>query len=126
MVAESDNPLGSNPAPFNASTNHVSDFASSSNDPMEAAVSGFDRNKNNLNLAGFVEGLDAFNRSYSSTMLSRSSSVETDTSESRSSLGSWYLRLNWRPLRRVVERRQQRSASEVWRSATTIRVSPPM
>lgn len=64
-------------------------------------------------------------RSYSSIMLSRSSSVVTEIKESRSSLGSWYLRVKGRPLRRVLERRLERSEREVWRSTTTIRVSPP-
>lgn len=64
-------------------------------------------------------------RSYSSIMFSRSSSVVTEMRESRSSLGSWYLSVKGRPFRNVFERRVERSASEVARSATMMRVSPP-
>lgn len=64
----------------------------------------------------------------------------TEINESRSSDGSWYLRVNggketdWDEARededwdliRVLVRRVVRSTREVWRSTTTMRVSPPM
>uniref|UniRef100_A0A0A9HS90 Uncharacterized protein n=1 Tax=Arundo donax TaxID=35708 RepID=A0A0A9HS90_ARUDO len=64
-------------------------------------------------------------RSYSSTRLSRSSSVETEMRESRSSLGSWYLRVKGQPPRSDRERRAWTSARDALRSTATIRVSPP-
>ncbi|GMP32995.1 hypothetical protein CsSME_00006509 [Camellia sinensis var. sinensis] len=125
MVAESDSPLGSKPAPFSASTNHVSDLASSSREPIEAAVSGLARKRNRRRRAVF-NGVVGVMRSYSSIMFSRSSLVVTEMRESSSSLGSWYLRVKWRLLRSVQERREERSKREEWRSITTMRVTPPM
>jgi hypothetical protein len=40
-------------------------------------------------------------------MFSKSSSVVTEIRESKSSLGSWYLKMKGRPLRRVLERREE-------------------
>lgn len=93
---------------------------------MEAAVSGLARKRNKRRRPGFEE-TEVVIRSYSSNMLSRSSSVATEMRESRSSLGSWYFRVKRRPLRRVRERREERAEREElpWRSTTTMRVSPP-
>lgn len=87
--------------------------------------SGFVGNRNNRIREGLMDELAAVVRSYSSIMFSRSSSVVTEMRESRSSFGSWYLRVKGLPLRKVLERRVESSVSEVVRSTTTMRVSPP-
>jgi hypothetical protein len=112
-----------------ASTNQFSDLDESSRrEPTEEEDSGFAgkrkiriREVREDPLPEEVEPL----RSYSSMRLSRSSSVETEMRESRSSLGSWYLRVKGLPPRSDRERRAWTSASDACRSTATIRVSPP-
>ena len=129
--AESDRPPSDIPAvPLSALRNQSSDFPepkpkAEGSGPMGWAESGLLEKRNRRIREGFEELLAEAVRSYSSIMLSRSSSVVTEMRESRSSLGSWYLRAKGRPLRKVLERRVEISEREVWRSTTMMRVSPP-
>jgi hypothetical protein len=113
-----------------ASTNQVSDLeVSSRREPREEEDSGL-AGKRKSRIREVREDPPpeeevAATRSYSSTRLSRSSSVETEMSESRSSLGSWYLSVKGWPESRERESRAWTSASVAFRSTATIRVSPP-
>jgi hypothetical protein len=112
-----------------ASTNQFSDLEESSRrEPREEEDSGL-AGKRKSRIREVREDPppeeEAAMRSYSSTRLSRSSSVETEMRESRSSLGSWYLSVKGRPPSSDRERRAWTSASVAWRSTATIRVSPP-
>jgi hypothetical protein len=112
-----------------ASTNQVSDLEESSRrEPSEEEDSGL-AGKRKRRIREVREDPPpeevAATRSYSSTRLSRSSSVETEMRESRSSLGSWYLSVKGWPARSDRERRAWTSASEAFLSTATIRVSPP-
>lgn len=73
---------------------------------MEEIDSGLDGKRKRRRRDDLAEEL-LFSRSYSSIILSRSSSVVTEIKESRSSFGSWYLRVKLASLlsSRVLERR---------------------
>lgn len=66
----------------------------SRNDVIEETDSSFVGKRNKRSREDLLPAEDEFNLSYSSIMFSRSSSVVTEINESRSSEGSWYLRVN--------------------------------
>ncbi|KAF7819916.1 uncharacterized protein G2W53_025371 [Senna tora] len=74
-AAESDTPLDRIIELFRASTNQVSDLASSRSEPIETALSGLEKNRKSLNLEG-RGGETAIKRSCSSIMFSKSSLVD--------------------------------------------------
>jgi hypothetical protein len=91
--------------PFNASTNQCSRLELSSREPkLLVELSGFAGNKKSLSLDDddeeeeedlllLIAPGDCCNRSYSSNIFSRSSSVVTEIKASRSSLGNWYFKV---------------------------------
>lgn len=117
---EDESSTGFEPATFNASTNQSSSLFKS------RTGSSVLKRKNRMRED--VGEAEDERRSYSSTILQKSSSEETEMRESRSWLGSWYLRRKlWDPLRRdleIWEKREERE-SEVFRGMEIMRVSPP-
>ena len=110
--------------PLSASTNQDSDFASSSKELTQGEFEVFfPEGKRKRRKRGEARASES--PSCSSIMFSRSSSVERETRESRSSDGSWYLMEKEWLCKKERERREWRSDKVCRRSTVIIRVSPP-